>query len=93
MRKVCLDTDFLVALLRGWKEAVKKAEEYDFTEAEISTTSINSFEIYFGAFRSKEAERNIKQAEKLLNSIKILCLNLESSKNPVKFLQNLTMKK
>jgi len=43
MRKLCLDTDFLVALLRGHKEAVEKAKEYDSAEAEVSTTSVNAF--------------------------------------------------
>jgi tRNA(fMet)-specific endonuclease VapC len=61
MKKVCLDTDFLVALLRKHPEAVRKAEEYDSTGAEISTTSMNAFEIYLGAFRSKNAAINVKK--------------------------------
>ncbi|MEM2104450.1 MAG: hypothetical protein QW717_06135 [Candidatus Bathyarchaeia archaeon] len=62
MKKVCLDTDFLVALLRKHPEAVRKAEEYDSDRVETSTTSMNAFEIYLGAFRSKNAAVNIKQA-------------------------------
>lgn len=71
MKRVCLATDFLVALLRKNPEAVKKAEEYDSIGAEIATTSMNAFEIYLGAFRSRNAEMNIKQADDLLNSIKL----------------------
>ena len=55
-----MDTDFLVALLRGHREAVEKAREYDSAGVEVSTTSVNAFEIYLGAFRSREAERNVK---------------------------------
>ena len=89
MKKVCLDTDFLVALLRKHPEAVKKAEEYDSTGAEISTTSMNAFEIYLGAFRSRETAKNIEQADDLLNSIKTLHLNLESSRKSGEILSEL----
>lgn len=89
MERVCLDTDFLIALLRGHPEAVKKAEEYDSIGAEISTTAINAFEIYLGAFRSIEAEKNVKQADDLLNSIKVLELTLESSRKSSEILSDL----
>ena len=61
MRKVCLDTDFLVALLRNRLEASKKAEEYDSLGVEASTTLMNAFEIYLGAFRLKEAEKTLSK--------------------------------
>lgn len=89
MKRVCLDTDFLIALLRGRPEAVKRAEEYDSIGAEVATTSINAFEIYLGAFKSKEAERNVKQADELLNSIKVLELTLESSRKSGEILSEL----
>ncbi|HID18905.1 TPA: type II toxin-antitoxin system VapC family toxin [Candidatus Bathyarchaeota archaeon] len=92
MKRVCLDTDFLVALLRGRPEAVKRAEEYDSIRAEISTTSMNAFEIYLGAFRSREAEKNVKQADDLLNSIKVLELTLESSRRSSEILSELLRK-
>jgi len=47
MNKVCLDTDSLIALFRNNPDAVKRAEKYDSMNAEISTTSINAFKIYF----------------------------------------------
>ena len=45
MRKICLDTDFLVELLRGVPEAVRKAEELDSIEAEISIASMNACQL------------------------------------------------
>jgi predicted nucleic acid-binding protein len=89
MKRVCLDTDFLVALLRGHLDAVKKAEEYDFAGAEISTTSMNAFEVYLGAFKSKHAEKNLKQADELLGSIRVLELNTESSRKSSEILSDL----
>ncbi|PDM26618.1 PIN domain nuclease [Candidatus Bathyarchaeota archaeon B24-2] len=90
MEKICLDTDFIVALLRNRPEAVKKAEEYDAVKAEISTTSMNAFEIYLGAFRSRMAEKNVKQADDLLNAIKVLELDLESSRKASEILSRLS---
>jgi len=89
MRKICLDTDFLVALLRGVPEAVRKAKELDSIEAEISTTSMNAFEIYLGAFRSKNAAENVKRADDLLGSMNILNLTLESSRKSSEILSEL----
>jgi predicted nucleic acid-binding protein len=75
--------------LRKHPEAVKKAEKYDSTAMEISTTSMNAFEIYLGAFRSRNAATNVKQADDLLNSIKTLHLNLESSRKSGEILSEL----
>jgi predicted nucleic acid-binding protein len=50
---------------------------------------MNAFEIYLGAFRSKEAAKNVEQADNLLNSIKILHLNPESSRKSSEILSTL----
>ena len=76
-------------MLRGVPEAVRKAEELDSVEAEISTTSMNAFEIYLGAFRSKNAAENVKQADGLLGSIEILNLTLEGSRKSSEILLEL----
>jgi len=76
-------------LLRKNPEATKKAEEYDSISAEVSTTSMNALEIYLGALRSREPEKNVKQADDLLNSIKILNLTLESSRKSSEILSAL----
>ncbi len=75
--------------MRGNPEAVERSEEYDSIRAEISTTSMNAFEIYLGAFRSREALKNVKQADDLLNSIRILDFTLESSRRSSEILSGL----
>jgi len=89
MKRICLDTDFIIALLRKHPEAAKRAEEYDSIKAEVSTTSMNAFEIYLGAFRSKEAAKNVKEADDLFNSINILDFTLESSRRSGEILSEL----
>ncbi len=89
MKRICLDTDFIIALLRKHPEAAKRAEEYDSIKAEVSTTSMNAFEIYLGAFRSKEAAKNVKEADNLFNSINILDFTLETSRRSGEILSEL----
>jgi len=89
MKKVCLDTDFLVALLRNKPEAVKKTEEYDSLNVEISTTSMSAFEVYLGAFRSKDVGKNVRHADDLFNSINTLDLTLECSRRSGEVLSEL----
>jgi len=84
-----LDTDFLVALLRNRPEAVQKAEEYDLLNAEISTTSMNAFEVYLGAFRSKDVGKNVRHVDDLFNSINTLDLTLECSRRSGEILSEL----
>jgi len=84
-----LDTDFLVALSRNKTEAVRKAEEYDSLNAEISTTAMNAFEVHLGAFRSKDVARNVRQADDLFNCINTLDITLESSRRSSEILSEL----
>ncbi|MCP8312901.1 MAG: type II toxin-antitoxin system VapC family toxin [archaeon] len=89
MKKVCLDTDFLVALLRKKQEANDRAREYEEKEVIISTTSMNAFEIFFGAYRSLEAIKNLKEADELLDSLNILHLTKDSAKKSSEILSKL----
>ena len=87
--KVCLDTDFLIALLRNNLDAVKKAEKLDSDKAEVATTSMNAFELYLGAYRSALAEKNLRETDELLSSVTILPLSKESSKRSSEILARL----
>ena len=90
MRKICLDTDFLVGLLRGSPSAAEKAGEYDSSGIRASTTAVNAFEVYYGAYRSANSEKNLKKAGELLSSLGILELNAESSRKTGELLARLT---
>lgn len=89
MRRLCLDTDYLVALLRDNPDAVRKALEIDTSGNEVVTTSMNAFEVYVGAFRSRERNRNTSQADNLLSSLKVLNLDMESSRKSGEVLSDL----
>jgi predicted nucleic acid-binding protein len=75
----CLDTDLLIAILRGKKEACAQVKELD-AQAKGATTSINAFEIFFGAYRSARATENIKEASRLLERLTVIPLDLFSAR-------------
>jgi len=75
----CLDSDLLVAILRG-KEEVRTIVEALDEESKGATTSVNAFELFFGANRSAMKEENTKQASKLLERLTVFPLDLSSSR-------------
>ena len=74
----CLDTDLLISILRGKEEARKTVAELD-EEAKGATTSINAFEIFFGANKSERKNENVREAAKLFERLMVLPLDLSSS--------------
>ncbi len=75
----CLDTDILVGLFRGDRKALEKIADLERAET-LSTTPINAMELFKGAYRSKFWQDNVEQVQKLLNNLKLLEFNIESSK-------------
>ncbi|MEK6953657.1 MAG: type II toxin-antitoxin system VapC family toxin [Candidatus Micrarchaeota archaeon] len=73
-----LDTDLLVAVLRG-KEDAKKALEA-VSGDELFASSISIFELYFGAFISQRKQENLRAVENLASSLTVLDLDFVSSK-------------
>ena len=86
---VCLDTDFLVALLRGAPEAGAVAGDLDRTKTRKSTTPINAFELLLGAHMSQHREENVRLVKELLGDLDLLELDLESCENAAVISSNL----
>ena len=66
-----VDTDILIDLLREKDYAVsliKKLED----EVELATSAINAFELYRGAYKSQNQEKNLASVKGLLNSLHML---------------------
>jgi len=72
-QRVCLDTTFLIDLLRGLPAAIDKARQLKEAGSDLSTTSINAFELYIGAMRSASPKRSAR-LEALLADLRILVL-------------------
>jgi predicted nucleic acid-binding protein len=44
-------------------------------EAELATTAVNAFEVYCGAYKSKDVERNLVSAKGFLSTIELLAFD------------------
>ena len=73
-----LDTDILVALLRGQPDASKKINELQENGSPLSTTAITAYELLKGARLSKQAEQNTEKVQDLLQNIVILELDFKA---------------
>ncbi|MEK6947920.1 MAG: type II toxin-antitoxin system VapC family toxin [Nanoarchaeota archaeon] len=75
--KVCLDSNFLIDLLRNKKTAVEWLENNK--EKQFCTTSINVFELFYGAYKSNKGTE-IDSCESLFEGLPILNLTERSAK-------------
>ncbi len=82
---IVVDTDVLIDLLRDKKYAVSKIKELEKKE-EIATTDINAFELYFGAYNSRDKERNIASTKGLLGTLTLLHTEEENMETAGKIL-------
>jgi predicted nucleic acid-binding protein len=63
--------------LRGREETVefiKRFKRFEEAGTNLSTTTVNSFELYYGARRSKRREKNLGATKALLTRLVILDL-------------------
>lgn len=86
--KICLDTDFLVNFLRNSKEEAEFIKNNE-SDKDMATTYINLFELYYGAYKSREKDNNLKAISNLLNRLNILNLSDESVKKAGEILAKL----
>ena len=76
---VCLDTSALADNSRGKKHTVEFIKRLEETGTTLSTTAVNSFELYYGAYRSKRREKNLAATKALFARLVLLDLTDESS--------------
>lgn len=69
--RVCLDSDILIDHLRGRKEAVDAVRSMEEGGNILSTTSINAFEIFYGAYKSGRSG-NVENARRLMERLVVL---------------------
>ncbi len=70
-KRLVLDTNVIVQHLRGKpkeSELISKLQE----TSDLATTIINSYELYFGAYKSRNSKINLGAAKGFLQSIEVL---------------------
>jgi tRNA(fMet)-specific endonuclease VapC len=73
---VCLDTDFLIGLERGVSQAFSKLESLESEGETIFITAVTVAELYHGAYRAKNKEQAVENADK--STLKFNVLDLDS---------------
>lgn len=76
---VCLETDFLVALIRKDKDAIAKLRKLVESGERLATTPINAAELFKGAYRSKNIDENLRKVRGILSRLDLLDFNLAAS--------------
>jgi len=88
---VCLDTSFLIALIRRDPAAEKKLEEYFATETKLSTTPITACELFKGAYETRKNE-NIAKVRKILTLLEILDFSVDACERYGRLVNELYLK-
>ncbi len=68
----CLETTFLVDLLRRSPSALAKLRDLEDAGERLATTQVNLVELYVGAYRSPDPEAALTQLEELVGSLDLL---------------------
>lgn len=83
MKKICLDSTFLISYLRGNELAEKKISKLKSEGFIFYTTSINVYEIFYGYFRAfgsqANTEKEFTQIKNLFSVLMVYSLNLNSA--------------
>jgi len=79
--RVTIDTDILIDLLRNKTKVVNSISEMETKGYSLATTTINAFELFYGAYKSEKREKNLTSTKKLLKRLNILKMELASAQN------------
>jgi tRNA(fMet)-specific endonuclease VapC len=84
-----LDTDILVALLKGAPEATEKIRSLEEQGNQVSTTLITAYELLKGAQISYKAQENLTKVRDLFSSLHILELSYNACEEASKIYREL----
>jgi len=73
-----LDTDILIALLKGETDANEAMQGLEEKNDRVATTIITAYELLKGAYLSSKPKDNLAEVQKLLSNIEVLDLTLQA---------------
>lgn len=71
-KKIVLDTTIMIGHLRGREPRLMSTLE---SRAELATTIVNAFELYHGAYKSRDVRRNLSAVKGFLSTLEVLTLD------------------
>lgn len=75
----CLDTDFIIDLLRRKSDAERKLEELTADGVRLTTTALNAAELFKGAYNCAKPIHEAKTVRHLLDTLDILDFSIAAS--------------
>jgi len=84
-----LDTDILIALLKGETDANKAMQGLEEKSDRVATTIITAYELLKGAYLSSKPKDNLAEVQKLLSNIEVLDLTLQACEEASKIYRDL----
>jgi predicted nucleic acid-binding protein len=89
---VCIDTDILIDHLRGDPEATQTIMGLEDAGRALSTTSVNAYELSYGAWKTREPQANLEAVETLLNRLEVYPLSRDAALEAGKVMAHLEKK-
>jgi predicted nucleic acid-binding protein len=89
-KRLVLDTDVIIEHLRGKRDPSLIGRLQD--ETALATTRINSFELYYGAYKSKDSRVNLASVKGFLSTIATLEFDEPSAERSAQVLAQLESK-
>ncbi len=74
----CLDTDFLVAVLRNKRNAADKLTVLE-RDGRQAASTISAFELFYGAHKSKDEQHNVEEVYRTLSKLVLLPFGVKSA--------------
>jgi tRNA(fMet)-specific endonuclease VapC len=90
---VCLDTSVLVALIRRDHAAIDGLTAEAERGGSVSTTTVNLCELYSGAYRSKNPQRELAKVQDLVSNLRLLELDAGAAKRYGELVNDATLKR
>ncbi|MHA2203812.1 MAG: PIN domain-containing protein [Candidatus Hodarchaeales archaeon] len=87
---ICLDSDFMISLLRGEEEAKVKAQQLEETSRTIVSTAINALELFIGIVAvDGTSGKRVEITRNFLSNLTILPLDESSAERSAYILNTL----
>jgi predicted nucleic acid-binding protein len=87
--KLCIDTDVLIDNLRNKEKIVNYIIDLENKNVTLSTTTVNAFELYYGAYKSRRPVEGISAVARLLDRLVIMDLDVKASETAGRILADL----
>ena len=84
-----LDTDILVALLKGEPDAIQTIRALEEKNDRIATTAVTAYELLKGAYISSKPKENIEKVQEIISNVQVLDLSLKACEEASKIYRDL----